>query len=463
MEVMKAIINYGRLFFRKPAETIVRKCPGRFKGILILRVKRRMECQYAETEKQTEQRAEEFLIKEGMLIFWGIVALALVIGGLAVYQLLEPESPVFERNSFGKGEKRISILLQKGEQEREYSLILEEYKLSGTEEQSLKTEFFDRLKEQMAGENISLQKVTQGLCFESTLSGWPMYITYEPEDTGYIQFDGSLGKKVNSLKTEETAQTHIKVTAEYKTYLWNMSVAVQVEKQRNRKSSSPFSKAVRELQETEKQTREQKTYTLPVQTAGDIHVERQQSVSLFQLFLFGVVIILLLLMRNIFGLSERDKVCRKETVRDFSLIVHLLTLYMGAGLSFSSAIHRISLDYLSRTGDKKKYAFDEIVRMDTRLRLGEGQQEVCMQWGRKFKEPSYQKLSLTLLQVMEKGTKEGRELLNQMEQDSFRQRLDHARTEGEEASTKLLFPMILLLGMVMALVMFPAIVRFQGF
>ena len=64
---------------------------------------------------------------------------------------------------------------------------------------------------------------------------------------------------------------------------------------------------------------------------------------------------------------------------------------------------------------------------------------------------------------MAKGTREGRVLMNHMEQEAFRQRIDQAKKEGEEASTRLLFPMIVLLGMVMLLVMFPAIVRFQGF
>ena len=86
-----------------------------------------------------------------------------------------------------------------------------------------------------------------------------------------------------------------------------------------------------------------------------------------------------------------------------------------------------------------------------------------MQWGKRFKEPVYQKLSLTMLQVMAKGTREGRVLMNHMEQEAFRQRIDQAKKEGEEASTRLLFPMTVLLGMVMLLVMFPAIVRFQGF
>ncbi len=83
--------------------------------------------------------------------------------------------------------------------------------------------------------------------------------------------------------------------------------------------------------------------------------------------------------------------------------------------------------------------------------------------GKRLKEPIYQKLSLTLIQVISKGTKEGRNLMRQMEQEAFRQRIDQAKREGEEAGTKLLFPMILLLGAVMLLVMFPAMMRFTGF
>ena len=85
-----------------------------------------------------------------------------------------------------------------------------------------------------------------------------------------------------------------------------------------------------------------------------------------------------------------------------------------------------------------------------------------MQWGKRFKEPVYQKLALMLLQVTAKGSREGRLLMEQMEREAFRYRLDMAKKEGEEAATKLLFPMILLLCMVMILVMFPAILRFQG-
>lgn len=461
-DIMKRYKDACRRFLKRPAEFLIRRLPEQVRESLAAGVRKRMEGQYADTEQQMQLRVREFLVKEGMLVFWGMAVLAVMLASLAIYRFVEPPSLIFERNSFGEGEKEVSVILQNGEQEREYALTLGERELSQEEERTLKDRFFDELEEEMAGENVSLRQVNRELCFADTLSGWPFLITYEPADGGLVRLDGSLGEKSAALSGDETADTRIAVRAEYGPYIWEKDMTVRLTAQEKKNTLSPFDRAVRRLQQEEKKTRSEKTYAAPSR-AGEIAISREPGISLTAAGLLGTAIVVLLLLRNVSQLNNGEKACRKETLRDFPLIVHLLTLYMGAGLSFPSAVHRISLDYTSRTGQEKKYAFEEILRMDARLQLGEGQQEACMQWGRRFQEPVYQKLSLTLLQVMTKGTREGRMLMSHMEQESFRQRLDQARTEGEEASTKLLFPMILLLGMVMILVMFPAIVRFQGF
>lgn len=438
------------------------KVPFSIRRRLTDAVKRRIEGQYAGTEEQTERRAEEFLIGEGMLIFWGMALLTVLLGSLLVYHLLEPGTLIFERNGFGEGDKEISVILNKEKQQKEYSLTLGEQKLSRKEEKVLRKDFFHELAMQMAGANDSLQQVNQKLCFEEELPGWPFYISYEPQNTEYLHIDGSLGEKSRSLRGQEKLSTRVAVTAEYDMYVWRKEYKVQFKAQEKAQKATPFSKAMEVLRRTEKETRGEKTYTVPSLSDG-VSAGRKQRISPAALLLFGMAILLLLLLRNVSELKNGEKLCRKETLRDFPVIVHLLALYMGAGLSFPSAVHRISVDYMSRTDRKRTYAFEEILHMDTCMKLGEGQQEACMQWGKRFKEPAYQKLSLTLLQVMAKGTKEGRTLMSHMEQEAFRQRMDQAKKEGEEASTKLLFPMIVLLGMVMLLVMFPAIVRFRGF
>ena len=53
-----------------------------------------------------------------------------------------------------------------------------------------------------------------------------------------------------------------------------------------------------------------------------------------------------------------------------------------------------------------------------------------------------------------------RELLCQESYDAFEQRKNIARQKGEEATTRLLIPMIMLLMVVMVIVMVPAVMNF---
>ena len=96
-------------------------------------------------------------------------------------------------------------------------------------------------------------------------------------------------------------------------------------------------------------------------------------------------------------------------------------------------------------------------------RNGVSQREACQDWGMQFRTDSYQKLSLILIQSFTKGGREAAMLMEAEEREAFHKRIDRAKKEGEEASTRLLFPMILLLCQVMLLVMYPALTRFQGF
>ena len=52
-------------------------------------------------------------------------------------------------------------------------------------------------------------------------------------------------------------------------------------------------------------------------------------------------------------------------------------------------------------------------------------------------------------------------LLEQESEDAFEERKNMAKKYAEEAGTKLLFPMILMLGIVIVIIMVPAILSFQ--
>lgn len=171
-------------------------------------------------------------------------------------------------------------------------------------------------------------------------------------------------------------------------------------------------------------------------------------------------------VHNYLKLKEEGERHRKEAEKDFPVIVHLLTLYMGAGLSFLSAVRRIGFHYQEQKeadAKQKKYAFERVLLMEQQMNNGMSQKEACQNWGMQFHSEAYQKLALILVQSFTKGSKEASTMMEAEEREAFQRRVERAKQEGEEAATRLLFPMIVLLCQVMLLVMYPALIRFQGF
>lgn len=143
-------------------------------------------------------------------------------------------------------------------------------------------------------------------------------------------------------------------------------------------------------------------------------------------------------------------------------------LISGATNSGKSSLLNALAEYIGKrervitiedSAELQLFHVENLVRLETRNANMEGENEITMQ----FRTDSYQKLSLILIQSFTKGSKEAAMLMEAEEREAFHKRIDRAKKEGEEASTRLLFPMILLLCQVMLLVMYPALTRFQGF
>lgn len=453
----------NRVLFR-PAEKIMQRMPVSWKSFWFRKIKKIRQGQFYDSEQELERQTVDFIKKEIVLLFWGALLLFLLFIILVGGSCFAPENRRYERNSFGAGEIEIPLILEKDGTSKTYSLQLEEQRLSAEELNQVFSQFFKDLEENIKGKNTSLEAVTQSLVFEDSLEGYPFEISYEPEDSSYISWDGKPGDAFALLEPGESLSTGILVTAEYGAYCRSNRYEVHLVKTESRSQRNVFLKTMDNLRNKEKETRENKSFLLPekyrevtIKPAGE-----EKPVGI--LFLLGIVILIFVPVHNYTELKEEEKRCREETVEDFPVIVHLLTLYMGAGLSFASSVRRISEDYQKRQRKKKKkYAFEEILRMNRQMQMGVSQKEACISWGKRFQETMYHKLSFTLIQTISKGTREARTLMENTEKNAFLQRVDRAKKAGEEAATRLLFPMMVLLCLVMVLIMFPAFLRFRGF
>ena len=442
-----------------PGTFVLRFLPGKMKRWLQKRIESSLS---VEPGRKKEDKSLEILTKEISVLCWGLLFLIAVSCVMNVFPKTNPVH--ITRNLFGEGEQEIVLVLKKGKDTRETTFSIGERELSDKELQSLTEEFFKKLEINMRGDNPSLSQVNKKLIFDPSLEGYPFQIEYQPENPDYIEWDGNPGEEAKKLKEKESRQTAFAVKAVCGEFEAKCRFPVMLVGKNVFGVPGVFKKAELQLKKIEKQTRKNQEVVFPsVLGEVEVHVKGEESRKTGIFLLFGCIP-WLIVVRNHMARKEKQEKIRKETVQDFSMVVHLLTLYMGAGLSFASAVHRIVCDYQNgHFFTVKRYVFDKMEIMDRQMRMGVSQKEACLEWSRCFREKMYQQLAIAIIQSISKGTRETEVFLENMEREAFLQRIDNARKEGEKASTRLLFPMIVLLSLVMILVMFPAIVQFQSF
>lgn len=177
----------------------------------------------------------------------------------------------------------------------------------------------------------------------------------------------------------------------------------------------------------------------------------------------GILFFLALLALALACLSKRQrreeaqKRRREELERDYPEIISKLQLYLGAGLSMRSAFSRIAGDFARQKQQGRSNAAGEEVQLCVQqMSRGVSEAEAYEAFGIRCAVPAYRGLSLLLVQNLKKGGAGLMEILEREVQEAFETRKRSARSEGEKASVKLLLPMGLMLLIVLALIMIPA-------
>lgn len=166
-------------------------------------------------------------------------------------------------------------------------------------------------------------------------------------------------------------------------------------------------------------------------------------------------------------------------------LVDKLTLYLGAGVTVKKAFERIAQTcskrdsvrpelekprknkngiagefHKSTSGGGEDPLVKEVRYTLNEIRSGVPESDAYCNMGHRINLPVYIKLMSLLAQNIRKGTKDIIVMMAEEEQSALLAKKEMAKKKGEEAGTKLLFPMIVLLGIVMVIVISPAIMNF---
>ena len=113
------------------------------------------------------------------------------------------------------------------------------------------------------------------------------------------------------------------------------------------------------------------------------------------------------------------------------------------------------------TNDHRYYLMKELEQARHGFDIGMSEGRIYYELGRRLQLPCYVKIMTLLEQNVTKGSKGLVAIFEQEERNALVERMNLARKRGEEAGTKLLGPMILLLLIIMLMIMIPAFLSFS--
>lgn len=182
--------------------------------------------------------------------------------------------------------------------------------------------------------------------------------------------------------------------------------------------------------------------------------------SFIYVIILALVIAFLLPYGRIKGLDKKLKMRDEQLIMDYPEVINRMCLLTCAGSSMKGAWERIVNDYeVKRRNEniKMHYVYEEMKQALFELKNGVPEVSVYERFGQRIRLIPYMKLSTMLTHNLKKGNRYIVEQLGMSSLDAYVQRRENVKKMGEEASAKLLLPIMLQFILVLIIIMYPAI------
>lgn len=389
-----------------------------------------------------------------------------VLGGILFFVLAEwmvwwdgvAREGYLHRGSYGQGSVAYELEVSGLDEERvPLTVELMERQYTREEADQVFDQILTDLAERIKGDNPSLFQVRTDLNLITEAKEAGVTIRWMSEDPeimdsyGQIQTGDIQGKGQTVYLTallsvgEHRAEYQIPVT------VYPLILSKQEE------AAAGFLQRMRDLDEEQK-TKER--LRLPEEYDGkQLHYREQEDAGNEILLVLGVVLAVLCYAKDQMEEQEREKKRNTELLLDYAEVVFKLKLYIGAGMTASLAWKKMASDYEKRLQQgriKAREVYEEMHKTMQQMQSGVPEGQAYTEFGKRCRLQPYLKLASLLEQNRKSGTKNLSGLLEVEMEDAWEQRKTLAKRMGEEAGTKLLLPLFLMLGVVMVIIMVPA-------
>ncbi len=181
------------------------------------------------------------------------------------------------------------------------------------------------------------------------------------------------------------------------------------------------------------------------------------------LCLAGVVlaVCIVLLHRQQVEESYRERALQLQA--EYSRIVSELAILLHCGLPVRACWQRMTAEYQAeKASDQNRfsYALEEMQLTYRQMTGGMPESTAYLAFGNRCGLYEYRRLGMLLEQTVRQGSRGLMSLLENEAVWAMEQRKNLARKRGEEAGTKMMLPMFMMFGVVVAVIMVPALMSF---
>ncbi|MCM1190120.1 MAG: hypothetical protein NC541_12585 [bacterium] len=406
-------------------------------------------------EKLEGVRAEYYGKK--LALFLAVILAGSFLGGavkLTAYRnaSLDGERIIY-RGSRESGERQLWLEADNGSGKRSFQIAVQPRELTEEEAVELSDSFLNGLERYILNGNEDLQHITADLNLKEEYGGFPFEVIWESSRQDIIDNEG----RVAAVEAPVVLELKIRLICGG----WERTETISV-------TAAPVAlteeeRAYAELEEfllkTERESRDEEVLLLPEEWEGQKIVWSLRTED-YSAYIWGAtpaVAVLLNLFKDKDLHGEVEK-RRKSLRREYPELVYKLLLYMGAGMNIQGAFRKIAADYekKKRQSGRIKQSFEEVQYTCRELQGGVSEGGAYEHFGKRAGSREYIRLGTLLGQNLKRGNTTLLERLREEAEKASGESLQQVRKLGEEAGTKLLFPMVMMLAVVMIMIMLPA-------
>lgn len=365
------------------------------------------------------------------------------------------------RPQYGEGETEAVLdLIIDGVPEKRIEISVQEKKYREDELDNAFLEAEAYIKKAILGENKSFSQIETNLNLINSIPDSGIDIEWIMDGDDLVKQDGSI------LWDMVLEQTTIEITGVlgYEQTRVEIPIQMTLHPKVKTKEEELLFEWKTALEQKKEESAWEEYLELPGEVSGKKVLYKEADTSSSFIFLIlgiaGAVLGAAVMDKR---LLEKGREREEQLCLDYPVLVNRFALLLGAGLTITGAWERITREYIQkkRKGMAQiRYAYEEMLVTWQEIRNGMSEVKALEGYGKRIGILEYLKFSTLLSQNLRKGSQGILELLEIEAIEAFEKRKEFAKKQGEEAGTRLLIPMMVMLIMVMGVILVPAFMTF---